>query len=680
MKQRFPLQPLALAAAALPLFANAQQAAQPSAQQASQTLPTVVVTGNPLGSDQLTTPSSVLTGHELVLRRASTLGETLASQPGMSASWFGPNANRPVIRGFDGDRIRVLDNAGASLDASSLSFDHAVPLEPLLVTRIEVLRGPAALLYGGSAVGGVVNVMDNRIPQAPQPGVSGAVELRGGGAADERAAVASVDAGGQGYALHADAYGRRTDDTRTPDYDRPDGAGGTTRSDRIVNSASDAKGGALGASWVGDHGYLGAAVDTYRNDYGVVAEDDVTIRMKRDKLALAGEWRDADGPLRAVRGRVQFTDYEHREVEGTGEVGTTFTNQGTDARFEFEHAPLGPLKGIVGVQAENARFEALGEEAFVPGTRTRQGALFVFEEQAVGAGKLTYGARVERTSVDSKGDGGSADPRFGPATGRDFTTGSAALGALWPIAGAWQWSANLAYTERAPTLYELYANGAHVATGSFERGDVDQRKERGTTLDLGTQWQRDHAHFKANVFVSDFSNYIALMATGEPPVINDEGEALPVYAYQGVKARFVGGELQGGWRALSGSHTLDLDAQLDWVRADDRSNGEPLPRIAPLRIGVGASWGYAGWTLRADLRHAFEQDRVPSDDVATPSYTLLNLALSRPFNAGSSSGLFYVKLDNAFDELAYNASTIGTVRPLSPLPGRALSAGVRMTF
>ncbi|MGA0609181.1 TonB-dependent receptor [Caldimonas sp. KR1-144] len=672
-KHRFT--PLALAIAALPLAAAAQDAA-PAA-----TLPDVVVTGNPLASDEIATPSSVLTGPELVLRRASTLGETLATQPGMSASYFGPNANRPVIRGFDGDRIRVLNNAGASLDASSLSFDHAVPLEPLLVTRIEVLRGPAALLYGGSAVGGVVNVMDNRIPSAPQPGVSGALELRGGGAADERAAVASVDAGGNGFALHADAYGRKTDDTRTPDYDRPDGAGGTTRAERIVNSASDAKGGALGASWVGEHGYLGAAVDTYRNDYGVVAEDDVTIRMKRDKLALAGEWRDADGAVRAVRGRVQFTDYEHREIEGTGEVGTTFTNQGTDARFELEHAPIGGLKGVIGGQAENARFQALGEEAFVPSTRTRQGALFVFEEQAVGAGKLTYGARVERTSVDSKGDDVSADPRFGAATGRDFTTGSAALGAVWPLNAEWKWTGNLAYTERAPTLYELYANGAHVATGTFERGDLDQRKERGTTLDLGTQWQRGRAHFKANVFVSQFSNYIALFATGEPPVVNDEGEELPVYAYHGVKARFVGGELQGGWRAFEGAqHTLDLDAQLDWVRADDRSNGEPLPRIAPLRVGLGASWGIAGWTLRTDLRHAFKQDRVPSDDVATPSYTLLNLALSRPFDAGPTSGLFYVKLDNVTDELAYNASTIGTVRPLSPLPGRSLSAGVRLTF
>jgi len=674
MNTRFRFTPLALAAAALPVVVAAQNAA-PEA-----TLPTVVVTGNPLASDEIATPATVLTGPELVLRRASTLGETLASQPGMSSSYFGPNANRPVIRGFDGDRIRVLNNAGASLDASSLSFDHAVPLEPLLVTRIEVLRGPASLLYGGSAVGGVVNVMDNRIPQAPQPGVSGAVELRGGGAADERAGVAAVDVGGNGFALHADAFGRRTDDTSTPTYDRPDGSGGTTRADRIVNSASDAKGGALGASWVGDRGYLGAAIDSYRNDYGVVAEDDVTIRMKRDKFALAGEWRDPDGPIRAVRGRVQFTDYEHREIEGSGAVGTTFTNEGSDARFEFEHAPIGALRGVFGVQAENARFEALGEEAFVPSTRTRQGALFVFEEQAVGTGKLTYGARVERTNVDSKGDDGSTDPRFGAATQRDFTTGSAALGTVWPLNSQWQWSANLAYTERAPTLYELYANGAHVATGSFERGDVDQRKERGTTLDLGTQWQQGHAHFKANVFASDFANYIALMATGEPPVINDEGEALPVYAYRGVKARFVGGELQGGFRAIDAQSKLDLDAQLDWVRADDRSNGEPLPRIAPLRIGLGASWAVANWTLRADLRHAFKQDRVPSDDVATPSYTLLDLAISRPFDAGPTSGLVYVKLNNLTDELAYNAATIGTVRPLSPLPGRSLSAGVRLSF
>ena len=226
---------------------------------AQQTLPPVVVTGNPLGANELATPSSVLSGTGLVLRRAGSLGETLDGLPGVSSSYFGPNANRPVIRGQDGDRIRVLNNAGASLDASSLSFDHAVPIDPLVLERIEVLRGPAALLYGGSAVGGVVNAIDNRIPKAPLTGLSGAVETRIGGAARERALSALVETGGNGFAVHGDAFRRITDDLRVPAFERPLADGTTERRTRIANSASQSHGGALGASLVWDRGYLGSA-------------------------------------------------------------------------------------------------------------------------------------------------------------------------------------------------------------------------------------------------------------------------------------------------------------------------------------------------------------------------------------------------------------------------------------
>lgn len=299
---------------------------------ARQKLETVIVTGNPLGSSEVATPSSVLSGNGLVLRRGSSLGETLDGLPGVSSSYFGPNANRPVIRGQDGDRLRVLSNSGASLDASSLSFDHAVPIDPLVVERIEVLRGPAALLYGGSAVGGVVNAIDNRIPKARLDGLSGALETRFGGAANERAVSALVETGGSGFALHADAFGRKTDDLRVPAFDRPLADGSTERRTRVVNSASRAHGGAVGASLVGDHGYLGTSVDTFRNDSGIVAEDDITIQMRRDRFALAGELRVPDGFITALRGQAASTDYQHQEVDGDGAVGTTFKIRGSDTR------------------------------------------------------------------------------------------------------------------------------------------------------------------------------------------------------------------------------------------------------------------------------------------------------------------------------------------------------------
>lgn len=667
---------------AVPAAASEPPVSPPSA---AVTLPEVVVTGNPLRSTEVTLPTSALTGDALVLRRGSSLGETLDGLPGVSSTYFGPNASRPVIRGQDGDRIRMLSNAGASLDAAALSFDHAVPIDPLVVERVEVLRGPAALLYGGSAVGGVVNTIDNRIPRAPVKGPSGAAEVRLGGAAAERSVGALVETGGQGLAFHVDVFARRTEDLRVPEFDRPLDDGSTERRRRVVNSASDARGGAFGGSMVWDHGYLGASVDTYRNDYGVVAEEDVTIRMKRDRLAVAGEVRDLPGLVRSVRWQGSASDYRHEEVEGTGAVGTTFKHLGGDLRLEAAHAKqslgAGALEGVWGLQGETARFQALGDEAFVPSTQTRQLAAFVLEQwRFEPAWQLSAGARAEQVRVRSSGDVDAAEARFGAAAERRFSPRSASFGLVRQWGPQWTLSANAAYTERAPTSYELYANGVHAATGTFERGDTAQRLERGRSVDLALQWKAGHDQWKVSLFDSRFSNYIALMRTGEPDAVNDEGDAFPVYAFEGVRARLRGAEVEGKTRLMQGAGSLDLEGHLDALRGDNLTAGEPLPRMAPLRGTVALAWQQAGWTSRVELQHAARQDRVPSDDVATPAWTILNLSLSYRLAAGPGDALLFVRLNNVGNALAYNAGTIASVRALSPLPGRALSAGLRYAF
>jgi iron complex outermembrane receptor protein len=662
----------ALAAAAAPAWAQ-------------QDIQTVIVTGNPLRSADVTTPSSVLSGTGLVLRRGGSLGETLDGLPGVSSSYFGPNANRPVIRGQDGDRIRVLSNAGAALDASSLSFDHAVPIDPLVVERIEVLRGPAALLYGGSAVGGVVNAIDNRIPKARIDGVSGALEARVGGAAGERAVSAVVETGGNGFALHADAFGRRTDDLRVPAFDRPLDDGSTERRTRVANSASRASGGAVGGSLVWDRGYLGASVDTYRNDYGIVAEDDITIEMRREKLALAGEVRMPDAFITTLRGQAASTDYQHQEIEGDGSVGTTFKTRGSDVRVEAVHRafPLGSgrLEGTVGLQFESSRFSALGEEAFVPSTRTRQSAAFLVERWTLGqGGHLSAGMRAERVRVQSDGDAEGAGAQFGPAQVRSFSPGSASLGAVLNLSPQWQLSSHWAYTERAPTSYELYANGVHAATSAYERGDPQQALERGRNLDVALGWKGGDHNFKVSVFDSRFSNYIALQATGEPDFVDDEGGTVPIFAFRGVRARLYGLELEGTWRAWTGVRTVDIDAKLDLVRGSNEDSGEALPRLAPRRATVGVNVVQGGWTARVEVQHASAQTRVPSTDTATASWTLVNLSAGYMLNMGRRDALLFLKLQNVGNELAFSASTIGTVRTLAPLPGRGVTAGLRVTF
>ena len=652
---------------------------------AQQKLETVVITGNPLGSGEVTIPSSVLSGIGLVLRRGGSLGETLDGLPGVSSSYFGPNASRPVIRGQDGDRIRVLSNAGASLDASSLSFDHAVPIDPLVVERIEVLRGPAALLYGGSAVGGVVNAIDNRIPKAKIDAVSGALESRFGGAASERAVSTMVETGGNGFALHVDAFGRKTDDLRVPSFDRPLADGSTERRTRIVNSASRAHGGAVGGSLVWDRGYLGASVDTYRNDYGIVAEDDITIQMRRDKFALAGEVRVPDGLITTLRGQAASTDYRHQEIEGDGAVGTTFKSRGSDARVEAVHRAFsvgaGRVEGTVGMQFESSRFSALGEEAFVPSTRTRQAAAFVLERWTWGdSGHFSAGARAEQVRVRSEGDADGASPQFGPRQERKFSPRSASLGAVLNLSPQWQLSSNGSYTERAPTSYELYANGVHAATSAYERGDPQHKQERGRNLDLGLGWKKGASRIKVGVFESRFANYIALTSTGEPDFVDDAGDSFPVFAFRGVRARLYGLEVEGTWRAMEGVQTIDLDAKLDVVRGIDKDSGEALPRLAPRRVTIGVNLIQGKWTARADVQHASSQDRVPATDVATSGWTLVNLSASYALNLVERDALLFVKLQNVGNKLAYSASTIGTVRPLAPLPGRGLTAGLRLSF
>ncbi len=652
---------------------------------AQQNLETVVVTGNPLGSGEVATPSSVLSGNGLVLRRGSSLGETLDGLPGVSSSYFGPNANRPVIRGQDGDRIRVLSNAGASLDASSLSFDHAVPIDPLVVERIEVLRGPAALLYGGSAVGGVVNAIDNRIPKAPIDGMSGALETRFGGAASERAVSALVETGGSGFALHVDAFGRKTDDLRVPAFDRPRDDGSTERRKRVANSASRAHGGAVGGSLVWDHGHVGASIDTYRNDYGIVAEDDITIQMRRDKFALAGELRALDGLITTLRGQASSTDYQHREIEGDGAVGTTFKTRGSDARFEAVHKALpvgtGRIEGTLGMQFESSRFSALGEEAFVPSTRTRQAAAFLLERWTWGdSGHFSAGMRAEQVRVRSDGDAAGADPQFGPQQEREFSPRSASLGAVLNSSRQWQLSSNFSYTERAPTSYELYANGVHAATSAYERGDPQHDPERGRNLDLALGWKDGANRVKVGVFESRFANYIALTATGEPDFVDNAGDTFPVFAFRGVRARLYGVEMEGNWRALEGTRTVDLDAKLDIVRGSNEDSGEALPRLAPRRMTVGVNLLQGAWTARAEVQHASAQDRAPATDVATSGWTLVNLSASYALTLTERDALLFVKLQNIGNKLAYSASTVGTVRSLAPLPGRGLSAGLRLSF
>ena len=681
----WPHRPLALAVScALSSFVAGHAGAQAvAAAAAPTTLEKVVVTGNPLGSAEIAAPVSVLTGDALVLRRGSTLGDTLNGLPGVSTTSFGPNASRPIIRGLDGDRVRILSNAGASLDASSLSFDHAVPIDPLIVERLEVLRGPGALMYGGSAMGGVVNALDNRIPKQPLNGTSGAVELRLGGAERERGGAALVETGNSAYALHADVFGRQTSDLQVPRYVPVQDGAPLPATTRVRNSAADTRGGAVGGSLFFGKNRLGLSIDSYDSTYGPVAEPDVSIRMKRDHLGVSGELKDLGGPFSSLRAQFNNTRYEHKEVDRSGAVGTVFKTSGNELRVEAEHAPLGPLRGVLGVQLEDFDFSALGDEAFVPSTRTRRQSVFALEEMGWAGGSLTGGLRLERARVDSDGDADPKLPRFGPAQQRSFSLRSASLANVYKLDAQWALTGAVSVSERAPTSFELYANGVHAATGTFERGDTRLPTERGSNLDVALQWKRGASHLRAGAFASSFSRFISLQASGNT-IQEPDGQGgfngFPEYVFKVVRARLHGVEIEGSQRLVDGPWTVDVSGKLDFTRARNADTGEALPRVAPLRLNIGLDAASGPWAGRIELDHAARQNRVPTTDVPTAGYSLVNLSLSRRLEFASTDALWFLKLGNLGNTLAYSASAIQTVRELAPLPGRSLKTGIRVAF
>lgn len=646
--------------------------------RSSSALPVVTVTGNPNGAIDLIAPAEAYSGANLLFRSKSTLGETLDGTPGVSSSYFGPHASRPIIRGLDGDRVRVLQNSGASVDASGMSNDHAVPNDPITMERIEVLRGPGALMYGGSAVGGVVNVIDNRIPRErlfdASGGISGQLNLDASSGNAERSGAALLQAGTDRFALHADVFSRSAADVSVPIALDCGKTGSPTVANALCNSGASSRGGAWGGALFFGRSRLGASVSSYRSDYGTVAEDAVTIGMRSDRSALEWDVNQLGGWVQSVQLRMGHTDYQHTEYEA-GEPGTTFRNSGSDVRLVVRHAHLGAWQGVLGLQGERARFSADGEEAFAPYSRTTQAAVFAFEELPLGWGRVSLGARLESVQVDS--DGNPQIARFGTAS-RSFSPRSLALGALWNAAPQWQLTSNLAYSQRAPRDYELFADGPHLATHAYEVGLPDATLESSTNWDLGAKWKHGANTFHISAFVNQFAHYLSLESTGQ---LRD-AQQLPEYVYTQVPARFTGLEAGGKLRLLDAGQTLDLELRSDWVRAINTSTGMPLPRIGPLRVGASLLWASGPWSARLDANHSAAQTEVPAGQTPSQAHTLVNASLGYRQRAGKAELLWFARGDNLGDVLAYSPTSVltQTAPGRAPLPGRSLKLGVQLAF
>lgn len=643
---------------------------------------TVIVTSTALHENPLEVaqPTSVVAGDELRRQIAASIGETLAGELGVSSTYFGPSASRPVIRGLGGYRVQVLQDGAAALDVSSLSQDHAVSIESVVSQQIEVIKGPAALLYGSGAAGGLVNVVTNRIPtEATAAPISGAVELRGDSATGERTGALSLDGGTGSLALHADYFDRQTDDVRIPGFAQSDilrrqllaeGEEPDDTHGRLRNSASESRGGALGASLVDDAGFGGVSWSRYESTYGIPAEEQAFIDMKQDRFDAKGEWRAAAAWLDTLHLSGAYSDYTHTEFEAPGVPGTVFNQNSYELRAAADHHWGNDWRGTIGAQYVDIDFEALGEEAFVPASITRASSVFAFEERHFDKWTLELGARAEHQTLKPAADTGLPD--------YDKTAFNLSTGLVFQLAEDRSLALNLTHTERHPQAAELYADGAHIAAGRVEIGSAGLKKEKALTADLSLRGTGDGVRWTVNAFYNDYSNYIYLDPTGEVEQ-GEEAEALPIFEYLQAGARLYGYEAEVIFPLLAADsgNSLELRLASDYVRGK-LDGGNNLPQIPPLRFGAGLH--YESGALHAGLEAMYnsKQNDVIHNELPTDGFMMLDADVSYRLPLGSKHLLLFARGSNLLDKDARLATS--PLKDIAPLPGRSFHIGARAEF
>lgn len=659
----------AIAASALLIATAAAGAAEPTVEE-------VVVTATALRKNPLEVaqPTAILTGDELRRQIATSIGETLSQELGVSSSYFGPSASRPVIRGLGGYRVQILDDGIASLDASGLSQDHAVSLESVVSQQIEIIKGPAALLYGSGAAGGLVNIVSNRVPseRAESP-IEVAGELRGDTAIDERTAAASLDGGAGGFGWHLDYFDRETDNVQIPGFAQSNAlreqliAAGEVPSDvrgRVDNSASDTTGGAVGASYVGDQGFGGVSWSRYDTQYGIPGEEAAFIDMKQDRYDAKAQWSPVESAVDAIRFRGTYNDYTHTEFEAPGVPGTIFNQDAYEARLAVDHHFGKAWNGTVGLQYIDVDFEAIGDEAFVPQSVTKATSIFGFEERNFGNWTLELGARAENQTIDP-------DPTTG-LPNSDETAISLSAGTVWKIAPNHALALNVTRTERNPQAVELYADGPHIAAQRFEVGDPNLDKESAITADLSLRHTGERLEWLVSAFYNDYSDFIFANPTG---AIQDD---LPVVNYVQDDASFHGfeAELTIPLFKDDASH-LDLRLASDYVRGELKNGGD-LPQIPPLRFGAGLHYDRDRWHAGMQAFYYDQQDKIAANELPTDSFTMLDADVSYRMLLGAGDLFVFLRGTNLLDEEARQHAS--PLKDIAPLPGRSLHVGLRGEF
>ena len=632
-------------------------------------------------------PITVLSGDDLRRAASSTIGDTLNYSPGLSNASFGPGVGQPVIRGQQGARVTVLQNGTSSGDASNLSADHAVSVEAVLADSIEVLRGPATLLYGGGAIGGVVNILDNRIPTSQEEGVQGGVESRYDSASGMNTVVGRMDAGSGAMAWHADALYRDWADLEIPGNAVKGGPQEEGEKGEIHNTDGRSKSMTLGGSYHFDDGFFGMAVNRLENEYGIPSgahgheededadtheEGDIRLDVEQTRYDVALHWHDPIAGAEVFRGFLSYTDYQHAEIEGSGEIGTLYSNETTEARFELVHDETMGLHGVFGLQLKSGEFSAIGEESFVPVIQSTEVGLFLLEDYHLDAWTFEAGLRLD--SVER-------DPKTNAVSAKNFSPLSLSGSILWSVSERWRLGLALSRAERAPAIEELFSNveGSgpdnwvlHAATGAIELGNADLNNEISSNLDLTLSWTVNGHSVETTVFYNDFSDYINLANTGQ------EVEHSPVLIYAQDDAKFYGVEIESEfYMGTLGGGDISLALFADSIRGV-LGNGESAPRLPPLRISGRLDWSNQSWGLWTRVMNAAEQERSGENEAATDGYTRWDLGGDYRLPLKSKELLLFASVKNISDEEIRLSTSF--LLDVAPEAGRSLELGIRLTL
>ena len=705
-------------AAALLCVAPAAMGQEEAEEEQPGALEEIVILGHPLSAEGLATPADVLAGDELERKVADTLGETVAGEPGIHNGSFGIAVGRPVIHGQGGPRVRIMEDRIDAMDVSVTSGDHAVTVDPFIAERVEIFKGSGTLLYGSGSIGGVVDIHTGRIPHEAPDELSGKLDLRWADNGNASNGSFRLDGGSGNFAWHLDGFRREADDYEIPGYaesallrameeegheeeeheedehEEDEEAFGV-----LPGSGQDMQGGAAGFSFIGERGFIGVSVSNLSGEYGVPGhahehgheeeehhgeealhededheeeehedehegeEGNPYIDLKQTRVDFEAGLMDPLPGFSNLNLRLGANDYEHLEIEPSGEVGTAFENEAWEARVELTHVPVGGWGGAVGLQLSDRSFSVVGEEAFTLPVDSRAMGVFWVGERSFGSFALEAGARLENVEHE-------------PASGADtdFTTLSASLGAIMPLNNAWTATVLADYSARAPVGEELFSNGPHLATRSFEIGDPGIEEEQALNVSATLRGAGERWSVAGTVYYTQFNDFIFHTATGE------EMDGLGVRRFAQADATFAGLDLEvslilADW----GDATLELRGLFDTVSAElDVSGNDNLPLLPPDRIGVGLEFNSGGFSANLDYVRASDQNSVTEFELPSEGYGDLRVHFRYGIERGGILTELYLRGRNLTgDEQRHHTSI---VKDLAPAPDRTVEAGLRVRF